>query len=329
MSENLEPVNGAVQHGHVVEAGDHTLKFLFLAGPTAVGKTALAVEAAQRLGAEIVNADAYQLYRGLPILTAKPSAAELRAAPHHLVGTVPLHQEISAAFYGRLATEKILGLQAAGRPVLVTGGGGFYLKVLTHGLSNLPASDPALRAEIEALEPEEAREQLLRLEPGAGEFLDPQNPRRVQRALILLRQTGRTLAELRAEQNRPQRRGARGIVLTRDRAELYDRVNARTHAMFDAGVEQEVEQTLREAHRTGRPLSRTAGQAIGLREIQALLRGEARREEVIEKIQVTTRRYAKRQETWFRNQIQARTINLSETPAPEVINILEHPQNQP
>lgn len=266
---------------------------LYLAGPTGSGKTAVALALA-RLAApcEIINADAFQIYRGMDLLSAAPSAEERLACPHHLFGVLDPSEENDAAAFARLARSTIAGVGERALP-LVVGGSGLYLKAVTHGLSPTPTADPAMRAELEALPLEELVDRFRRLDPAGAAVTNLKNRRYVTRSLEICLLTGRPASELKQEWTLLAP-AIKGVYLQRERADLDDRIARRTAAMFEAGVVDEVA-------RLG-PLSHTAEKAIGLREIQALLRGEIGEAECRESIRLATRRYAKRQETWFRKE---------------------------
>jgi tRNA dimethylallyltransferase len=268
--------------------------FFYLAGPTASGKSALAVELAEALGAVIIGCDAPQLYRDLPVLSAQPEAELRTRVPHELVGILPPETEVSAGWYARAAEPLLERLRAEGRPALVCGGSGLYLRALTHGFDEFPPTPPDLRERLAALPPEAAREELLRREPEAARWIALENPRRVQRALELLETTGKSLAELREGEERPARAGIAGVVITRDRAELRERIARRAARMLENGAIEEV------AAVRYLPMSATFRQVIGLREISDLLEGKISRQQCAEAITTATGRYAKRQETWFR-----------------------------
>lgn len=280
----------------------------FITGPTASGKTALAVALAEHVGGEIVNADAFQLYAGLDILTAKPAAAEMARAPHHLYGVLPLTEACDAQRYHALAVPVIHEIHARGRVPIVVGGSGLYVKALTHGLSPLPCASPQLRERFKHLSPGEKIVWLLQRDPEAATTVNLRNPRYVERALEICLLSGRPQSGLRRsfEQKEPQ---VNGVILERDRAALYGRINERTLAMFAAGMIEEV------AALEG--ISPTAEKAIGVREVREHLAGRVTREETIAAIQQATRHYAKRQMTWFRRERCFQTICLDSVPAAE------------
>ena len=279
-----------------------THPFFIIAGPTAVGKSDLAVAVAERCGGEIVGADAFQIYRGLEILTAQPSA-ELRArVPHYLVGEIPLAQSFDVAQYLRAARERISEIHARGRVPLVTGGTGLYLRALTRGLADLPGADAKLRADLAKETPAELQRRLTGLDPVGAAQTDLQNPRRVIRALEVCLLTGRPFSSFREEWNAAPH-DTRGIVVTLDRATLHARIAQRTAAMFASGVIEEV--------RAAGDVGTTAGQTLGFREIRALLAGQLDPAACIAAIQIATRRYAKRQMTWFRRETALATVDLT------------------
>jgi tRNA dimethylallyltransferase len=273
----------------------------YIAGPTAAGKSELAADVAANLDAEIVSADAFQIYRGLDLLTAKPDAATLAKAPHHLLGSVPLEEEMNAEKFRSLALRAIDDMQTRGKNPIVVGGSGLYLKALTHGLSDLPSGNTALRAELNGLTLEELRSRLIQLDPPAPETINLKNRRRVLRALEICLLTGKPVSEQRDKWKAAM--SAAGIFVFRDRAELYERINDRVQRMFESGVLEEV--------RAVKGWSATAAKTIGLSEILELLAGRMSRAQGIAQIQQATRRYAKRQLTWFRGQSSFEPLNLS------------------
>lgn len=280
---------------------------ILIAGPTGVGKSAFAVELALRFGGEIVGADAYQVYRGLEILTAQPEPSLRTHVPHHLIGFLPVTEPFDAARFATLAREKMAEIASRGHRPIVVGGSGMYLKALTHGLADGPPTDPLLRAELSALTPDVLRQRLETADPEARRNIDFQNPRRVQRALEVFLLTGRTTARQREEWQRPPQWEFRGFLLTRNRTELAARIAANVEHMFARGVVDEVAAV--------KDASPTASLAIGFREIQALLRGETDPTQCKAAIVLATRRYAKRQLTWFRNQFTFSPIDLTGLPS--------------
>jgi len=279
----------------------------FIVGPTATGKSELAADLAGEIEAEIVSADAFQIYRALDLLTAKPEAATLAKAPHHLIGTTPLHEEMNAEKYRRAASRVIDQIHSRGKPVIVVGGSGLYIKALRHGLAVVPESDPKLRAQLNAMSLDELRSQLTELDAESARKIDTKNRRRLARALEICLLTGKPASEVVAGVGDPSQPEstipATGVFVYRDREELYARINRRVKAMFEQGVIEEV--------RAAGATSATASQMIALREIRELLEGRMSLLQCIAEIQQSTRRYAKRQLTWFRRQTNFLPLNLS------------------
>jgi tRNA dimethylallyltransferase len=286
---------------------------VFLTGPTAVGKTAVALALAHRFGAEIVSADSMQVYRGMDIGTAKPTPAERAAVPHHLIDVVEVSERFDVARYVALAHAAIADIQHRGRTPLIVGGTGLYLRALTEGLSEAPDADPALRAELEALGREPVLDELRRADPEAAARIGPHNFRRLVRALEICRLTGRKSSDLRRQWDRSRPPLMHG--LERDRADLYARCDARVEAMFRAGLVDEVRSLLPR----GLAENITARQALGYKEVIAHLRGEATLEETVEMVKTRTRQFAKRQLTWFRHQARVEWIRVAANDETETV----------
>lgn len=303
----------------------------FIVGPTAAGKSELAADVAREMGAEVVSADAFQIYSGLNLLTAKPNATTLATAPHHLIGTMPLDQEMNAEKFRRAASRAIDEIQSRGKEAIIVGGSGLYVKALTHGLAPLPKADPKLRAKLHALGTDALRSQLAHLDPETARKIDSKNRRRLVRALEICLLTGKPVSVQHTQravaggvEPGPPRsppaatKGStitatfRGVFVFRDRDELYERINRRAEAMFEEGVIEEV--------RAAGAVSSTASQMIGLREIRELLAGKMSIAQCVAAIQQATRRYAKRQLTWFRRQTNFEPLNLSLLSHNEAVN---------
>ena len=270
---------------------------IYICGATASGKSALAIDIARGHDGEIVNADAFQLYRGLEILTAAPDAAQLAAVPHHLYGVLDPAESIDAGKYLRLARPVIEEIQSRGKTPVVTGGSGLYLKFLTHGPAPLPRGDAAMRAELDARPLDDLVAQLRALDPVEAERTALQNRRYVSRALEICLLTGKRASDLRDQgsaRTAEVEAGLRGIWIGRPRDELHARIALRTRAMLDGGALDEVVSLTNPGP--------NCQKIIGFREIQDHLAGLTTRAGCEEAINTATRQYAKRQETWFRRE---------------------------
>lgn len=278
---------------------------LFLAGATATGKSDIAVGMAERIGGEVVSADAFQVYAGLDLLTAKPSPEQMRRVPHHLVGTIPLDQTFNAAEWRDAALEAIASILARGVTPVVCGGTGLYFRALIEGFSELPSASPALREEFAALTLDQLLARLAALDPTAVIWIDTKNRRRVERALEVCLLTGRPFSESRRDASVRKIPGLRAVFLDRDRPELYARIDQRTAGMFEQGVVAEV------AAIAPAEVGQTAEQMIGYKEIRQLLGGRMGLPTAIAQIQQATRRYAKRQLTWFKKDRNFTMLNVT------------------
>ncbi len=275
------------------------LGVLVIAGPTATGKTELAIELGDRIPIEIVNADALQVYRQLEIGTAKPSPSQRERVPHHLIDIRDADEPFSAGEFARLARTAIAEIQARGATPVIVGGSGFYLKALFDGLAQIPTTPAPVRAEV-AAEIEERGvdamwQRLHEIDRQFADSISPQDRQRVARGLEVHRATGRTISEWHSQEGEFPRLHACRVALTLPRPLLYDRIEARTSRMLNAGWLQEV-RDLRERYAADAP----AFQAIGYRTLVSVLEGRLSSELAFEEITRDTRRYAKRQLTWFR-----------------------------
>lgn len=275
-------------------------RLALIAGPTASGKSALALALAERAGGTVINADSAQLYRDLAIVSARPGAADEARAPHRLYGIRDGAEACSAAEWAALARAAIAGAHADGRLPILAGGTGLYLRTLLDGIAPVPEIDPAVRAAVRAMPVAEAHAALAVEDPAAAARLRPTDAARNARALEVVRSTGRTLSDWQAE-----RTGGIGgqvalvpLILLPPRDWLYERCDRRFAAMMAPEGIAEVEALLAR----GLDPDLTVMRAIGVREIAAFVRGEASREEALEAGRTATRRYAKRQYTWFRHQ---------------------------
>ena len=279
-----------------------------IAGPTASGKTVLALKVAQAHGAEIISADSQQVYRHFDIGTAKPSAEELARVPHHLISIVEPLEPFSAARFQALADQAIAEIRQRGKQVLVVGGTGLYLRILLHGVVAAPPADPALREQLQARAERDGKEALHRalaeVDPESAARIPVNDLVRTIRALEIHALTGRTAAEWRkAHGFAPDRYPFRLFVLDPPRDALYRAIDARTHAMFEGGLLEEVERLVRLGYRDAAPM-----RSVGYREALLHLEGKLSREDAERLAAQATRHYAKRQLTWFRKEPGARFV---------------------
>jgi tRNA dimethylallyltransferase len=291
----------------------HSARVTVLAGPTASGKTALALDLAREWGLEVVSADAMMVYRGLDVGTAKPSLAERAAVPHHVIDVVDPDEDYSVAQWVVAAEKAISWIISRGKVPLVVGGTGFYVRSLSEGLPSTPPSKPAEIARLE----QEMRERGLEALTAELERASPadarraqDNPRRVLRYLEVLRSTGRPPSAFPA---RPAVYRYQKVVLDPPPGELADRIERRTRTMLEGGLLEEAAGLRRLFERSGR--RPTALQAIGYREAADVLAGRETIDEAAVRISLATRQYAKRQRTWFRREPGATLVGSTEEAA--------------
>lgn len=292
---------------------------VFLAGPTGSGKTAVALELANAIApVEIINADAFQVYRGMDIISAAPTESEKENIPHHLFGSLEPSDACDAAAFATKARAMIAAVGERATP-LVVGGSGLYLKAITHGLAPTPKSDPTLRAKLDAKTLDELVFEYGALDPVGAESTNLKNRRYVTRNLEICLLSGKPASAIKNEwqNNQPD---LTAFFLKRSREDVYARINQRTAAMFADGVVAEIE-ALAE-------LSSTAEKAIGIREIKQLLAGNIDEATCIEAIQQATRRYAKRQESWFKREPAFQPVDIAENESAESIAAKILPQIQ-
>jgi len=284
-------------------------RLFFLVGPTASGKTAVGIEVALRIGAEILSLDSMALYRGMDIGTAKPSVEERARVPHHLLDLAEPHEAFSTGRYLEAAEAAIGDIAARGKLPLFVGGTALYLKGLTEGFFHGPPADWELRRRLIAEAQERGvpalHERLAAVDPAAARRIHPNDLRRIVRALEVRAATGRPISELQTQFGTPSARYECVLAgIRRERADLRERINRRVDAMFAAGLVDEVRRLLADP----RGISHAAGQFVGYREVIAHLRGELSLEEAIERVKARTRQFAKRQLTWFRKFPQIRWV---------------------
>ena len=276
---------------------------ILIAGPTASGKSALAIRLAERLGGTVVNADSMQVYRDLRIITARPSAAEEATVPHCLFGTVDAAVHYSVARWQADVRPILQDLKAQGRIPIITGGTGLYFRALTEGLSDIPKVPDDVRAAVwksaEGRRPEELHAELAACDPETAARLRPTDPQRIIRALEVFRATGVPLARFQDKRDGALLSGAfAAFFLAPDRDILRARIDARFDGMIASGAIEEVETLMKRGLDPALPAMR----AHGVPWIIRALRGDIAMEEAIEGGKADTRRYAKRQHTWFRHQ---------------------------
>ncbi|MFZ2003501.1 MAG: tRNA (adenosine(37)-N6)-dimethylallyltransferase MiaA [Stellaceae bacterium] len=281
---------------------------IIVAGPTASGKSALALALAEHYGGAVINADALQCYGDLRILTARPGPAEEARAPHRLYGFLDATERGSAARWRAAALAEIAASLAAGRLPILVGGTGLYLRALLGGLAAIPDLPPAIRDDATALYSRLGgaafRQELARLDPASAARFPPGDKTRLTRAYEVVRATGKPIGEWQRAPAAPSPYRFATILLAPPRATLYAACDARFAAMIDAGGLAEAAALLAR----GLPLDLPAMKAVGMPELFAHLRGEATLPEAIAAAQQSTRRYAKRQTTWFRHQLNAKLI---------------------
>ena len=298
----------------------------YLTGPTAAGKTAVGIELAQRLGAEIISLDSMALYCGMDIGTAKPLPAERRAVMHRLIDIIEPSEEFSVAQYLAAATAAANEIAAGGKRVLFVGGTALYLKALLRGLFEGPTADWNLRRELEEVVrvegPDALHKRLAEVDPSAAAKLHPNDVRRIIRALEVHRVTGKTISSLQQQFDRGHSADeCRVFVLDWPREQLDQRIRKRVDEMFAGGFVEEVRGLISQhATRPGKiALSRTARQAVGYKEVLELLDGQRDLPATIELVKLRTRQFAKRQLTWFRSLSECRWIAVGEPLEPEVV----------
>lgn len=294
---------------------------LIIAGPTAAGKTAVSIRLAEKVGGEIVSADAFQVYRGMDIATAKPSPEQLARVPHHLIDILDPGEVYSAARFRELALPRIAEIEQRGAVPIVVGGSGMYIRVLVDGIFPSPPADRALRERLRGEEekhgPGHLHKLLARGDPVSAERIHPRNLKRVVRALEVLELTGVPISRLQREwDSPPAAEGAsvfRMIGLRRERADLYGRIDRRAEEMFARGLLEETKRLWQ----SGKLEEGPARLALGYREAAGCLRGEYGRDEAVRRLAAATRRFARRQLTWWRKESRIEWIDLGSGTSPE------------
>ncbi|HEX3868900.1 MAG TPA: tRNA (adenosine(37)-N6)-dimethylallyltransferase MiaA [Pirellulales bacterium] len=295
----------------------------FLTGPTASGKSQIGVELALRLGAEIISLDSMAVYRELDIGTAKPSPEDRQRVPHHLIDIVNVDEEFSLAQYVERAQAIARELLDRGRRVVFVGGTPLYLKAMLRGIFEGPSADWALRRrlEAEALEHDDdwLHAQVATIDPASARKLHARDTRRLIRVLEVFEKTGQPMSQLQQQFDRAHSAAeCKVFVLDMPRERLYERIEARVDSMFAAGLVEEVKALLAAGHVFGR----TAGQAVGYREVLDYLVNQRSLPETIELVKLRTRQLAKRQLTWFRSLSECRWLSVMGREASDLIDAI-------
>jgi len=292
------------------------MTLLCILGPTAVGKTELALRVATRIGGEIVSVDSRQIYRQMDIGTAKPTCEQLKIVPHHLINCVAPDEPFSAADYRERADEAIRQIRQRGNMPMLVGGSGLYFRAVVDGLFDGPDADPALRLrlrqEAERSGIQQLYDKLEAIDPEAAEKIHPNDLMRIIRALEVYEKSGKRISELRQQwkSGKPRYEFA-AFGLNRPRNELYERIETRVDQMMTAGLLDEA----RSLSKYSRDLR--AMNCLGYKELFAFLDGQCDLDEAVQLIKRNTRRYAKRQLTWFRKDERIKWIDLSTCSSPE------------
>ncbi len=289
------------------------MQTVFLVGPTAVGKSVVALEIARLVDVEIVSADSMQVYRGMDIGTAKPTAEERALVPHHLIDVCEVNEVFDVKQFIEMASRVIDGIHARGKKALVVGGSGLYVRALRHGLFEGPPRNAELRERLEKMSAVQLFEELERLDPATAKRIDRHNPRRLVRALEVFHQTGKPISELQREWG-GDTAAAPGFIVNRDRKDLQARIEQRIDQQIATGWVNEVRQLLER----GLEKNVTAMQAAGYRELVAHVRGDLSLTEAVALIKTRTRQLAKRQLTWFRRETQLNWLDIGREELPSI-----------
>ena len=292
-------------------------KVLVIAGPTGCGKTELSVKIAERIGAEIISCDSMQIYKGMDIGTAKATKEEMRGIPHHMIDFISPKGSYSVSDFCRDAKLEAEKIFKKGKPVIMVGGTGLYADSFIKGISfeENGGKDESIRLELEAFAKLHGNvalhRELQKIDPKSAETIHPNNTKRVIRAIEYYRQTGETLWEHNERTKLiPSPYDYVYIGLTRDRAELYERIDKRVDLMMEKGLLEEVF----ELYKSGLSCAHTSMQALGYKELFWYINGKATLSEAVRILKRDSRRYAKRQLTWFGRNPEISWINLTETP---------------
>ena len=291
------------------------IKGLVIAGPTGVGKTDLSIKLAKLLDADIISADSAQIYKGMDIGTAKITTEEMQGVKHYMLDVVEPIKKYSVGDY-QTAVDNILNeKERESKNIILTGGTGLYIGSITEGLSDLPAGDPVLREELLKLDSEELYKKLMELDPQAAEDIHINNRRRVERAVEVCLLTGDKFSVLSKKNIKNNNYNFLKVALERDREYLYERINLRVDIMLEKGLEQEVRALYEKYGENLRKIN-----IIGYTELIEYFNGQVSYEEAVENIKRNSRRYAKRQFTWFKNDPTYVWFDLDKLSEEEIIN---------
>ena len=291
------------------------IKGLVIAGPTGVGKTDLSIKLAKLLNADIISADSAQIYKGMDIGTAKITAEEMQGVKHYMLDVVEPIKKYSVGDY-QTAVDNILNeKERESKNIILTGGTGLYIGSITEGLSDLPAGDPVLREELLKLDSEELYKKLMELDPQAAEDIHINNRRRVERAVEVCLLTGDKFSVLSKKNIKNNNYNFLKVALERDREYLYERINLRVDIMLEKGLEKEVRALYEKYGENLRKIN-----IIGYTELIEYFNGQFSYEEAVENIKRNSRRYAKRQFTWFKNDPTYVWFDLDKLSEEEIIN---------
>ena len=296
-------------------------QIIAIVGPTASGKTRLSVELAEHLGGEIISFDSMQIYKGMDIGTAKPTKEEMRSVPHHMIDIADPREEFSVSRFVEEADRILKDILSRGKTVVLVGGTGLYIDSLIKGLDFAPHPQSGVREELTAIAQEQGieviMERLRAVDPESAERIHPSNQKRVIRALEIYLETGKTMTQHNLEtQQKPDKYDPLWIGLDYvNREALYDRINRRVDLMIEQGLLRELEELLAQ----GIPENATSMQAIGYKELLGYIRGECTLKEATDLLKQSSRRYAKRQRTWFHRNPKVNWLLLDDNPDFETV----------
>lgn len=288
---------------------------IVIAGPTGVGKTDLSIKLAKILDADIISADSAQVYKGMDIGTAKIGVEEMEGVPHYMLDILEPIKKYSVGDFQRDVDNILKEEEKKGKSVILTGGTGLYINSVTEGLSELPASDSKMREEFMKLSSEELYEELKKVDPEGALEIHPNNKKRVERALEVYKLTGEKFSILSKKNIKNNNYNFIKIALERGRENLYERINMRVDIMIEQGLEKEVRELYSKYGEILRKIN-----IIGYSEFIDYFKGEITYEEAVERIKQNSRRYAKRQFTWFKNDQSYIWYNLEKVSEEEIIS---------